>query len=29
MVKNAYEVCLRRNTISSAAKLEQAKQDLQ
>ena len=29
MVKNAYEVCLRRNTRSSAAKLEEAKQDLQ
>ena len=29
MVKNAYEVCLRRNTKSRAAKLEKAKQDLQ
>ena len=29
MVKNAYEVCLRRNTRSSAAKLEEAKQELQ
>ena len=29
MVKNAYEVCLRRNTRISAAKLEEAKQDLQ
>ena len=29
MVKKAYEVCLRRNTRSSAAKLEEAKQDLQ
>ena len=29
MVKKAYEVCLRRNTRSSTAKLEEAKQDLQ
>ena len=29
MVKKAYEVCLRRNTRSSTAKLEVAKQDLQ
>ena len=29
MVKNAYEVCLRRNTRISAAKLEETKQDLQ
>ena len=29
MVKNAYEVCLRRNTRSSAVKLEEAKQELQ
>ena len=28
-MKNAYEVCLRRNTRSSAAKLEEAKQELQ
>ena len=29
MVKNVHEVCLRRNTRSNAAKLEEAKQDLQ
>ena len=29
MVKNAFDVCLRRNTRSSAAKLEEAEQDLQ
>ena len=29
MVRNAYEVCLRRNIRSSAAKLEEAKQELQ
>ena len=29
MMKNAYEVCLRRNTRGSAAKLEEAKQELQ
>ena len=29
MVKKVYEVCLRRNTRSSAARLKEAKQDLQ